>query len=639
VKPAGDLPATSRSETAFQVADLKVDPKSCEVVGPGGRERLDPKVMDVFAMLVRHAGQVVLRDDLLQQVWPNVVVTDEVLSRCIYVLRSQLSQAGGSDEYRKMIETVPKRGYRLNAPITPEPPHTPEPRTPGPTHAPAPAGSRAANRRWLVTAGAVGIGVLLVAVATLYFDRSPATSTAIRSASSAPSIAVLPFADLSENRDKRYYADGIAEEILNRLAQAQDLRVISRTSSFSFSDRPPDVQEIAAKLDVSHVLEGSLRWSGDRVRVTAQLIDAANDSHAWSASYDRNVDDLFAVQDEVAAEIATALHVTFAGDPQRSGTTVSAAALERYLQGRYFYNRSSEGDIVRATEYFEEAVAIQPRYALAWAALADSYSQLGLQEKQGNAARRAVESDPGLAAAHSSLAGFYFEKGEFQKMDASLSKAAELDPDNLAVLDLQIIHAVDWGDMDTAVRLQRQVVAQDPLSPVLRNNLAVYLIAAGHLDEALSEYRKAVDIHPDAGTERGLELDMEMARILVLQRRFEDAWKLVERISPGKYRDHAVALLYAAAPDRQAEADSALRRLAAATETIPDSVRLAETYAYRGEYDEAMATLEGKLVALDDEVETALQTTWYLRHECMLSPFLKPLHADPRWAKFIADDS
>ncbi len=631
MKPSGDLPTISRFATAFQIADLRIDPSACDIVGPGGRERLDAKVMDVFAMLARQAGQVVLREDLLAQLWPNVVVTDEVLSRCIHVLRGQLSRAGGSERYRKMIETVPKRGYRLNAGIAPTPPQADV----------GPAVS--SNRRALTTAGAIGFAILLVVVTLQLVDRSPVIPSAT---ANTQSIAVLPFVDMSEGQDKRHYSDGISEEILNRLAQARNLRVISRTSSFSFSDRPPDIPEIAAKLDVSHVLEGSLRWSGTRVRVTAQLIATSSDSHVWSASYDRNVDDLFGIQDEIAAEVAAALHVNFVDGSRGPPMAIGAAALERYLQGHYFYYRRASGDLQRSVEYFEEAVAIEPRYARAWAMLSACYSRLAgenippdeaLVAKQGEAARKAVESDPNLAVAQARLSQFYYETGDSRNGEAHWRKAAALDPDDPDVLGFEVHDAFERDDLNAAITLQRQAVAQDPLAAVPRLNLAVYLQAAEHLDEALNEYRKVREMDPDAGIESGIELDMEMARILVLQRRYAEVWTLVARIPPGKYQDHAIALLYAV-PERQAEADAALLRLAAATETIPDSVRLAETYAYRGMNDAALATLEGRLVELRGDAATKDQKTHYLRFESRLSPFLKPLHADSRWAKFMAQD-
>ena len=263
-----ESPATPALEQGFQLGELRIDPKAGEAAGPGGREKLDPKVIDVLVMLAQNAREVVLREELLARLWPNVVVSDEVLSRCIYELRKQLSLAGGSEQYKDMIETVPKRGYRLNADVAP---------------IQSPAEARPANRSkpWLFSA-AIGIivAVVLAIVVSQRMTKAPALSPP--AATKADSIAVLPFVDMSEGKDQGYLADGISEEILNRLANAEGLRVIARTSSFSLRDPSLNVAQIARKLDVSHVLEGSIRRSGDHIRITTQLIWASNSSHLWS---------------------------------------------------------------------------------------------------------------------------------------------------------------------------------------------------------------------------------------------------------------------------------------------------------------------------------------------------------------------
>ncbi len=208
--------ANNHVESGFRLGELTVDPKAGEVAGPGGTEKLDPKVMDVLVMLAEHAGQVVPREELLAQLWPNVVVTDEVLSRCIYDLRRQLSLAAGSDDLRTLIETLPKRGYRLNADVTPIGPR---------------ARRRSASGPLLETCRGSS---LVVAVARGALD-SRGRSEHARPTASTP-IAVLPFDDMSEAQDQAYLADGFAEEILDRLNQSTDLRVIARTSSFSLRD-------------------------------------------------------------------------------------------------------------------------------------------------------------------------------------------------------------------------------------------------------------------------------------------------------------------------------------------------------------------------------------------------------------------
>lgn len=390
----------------FQLEELRIYPAAGEVTGPGGREQLDPKVMGVLVFMAQHARQVVSREELLAQLWPNSIVTDDALTRCIYELRRQLSHAGGSERYKAMLETLPKRGYRLNADITPP--------QPGPDMR-----LQARSRRpWITLAIALAAVAALAIVVSQRFAHSPPqpqSSSGADGASPATvanSIAVLPFVDMSASHDQAWLADGISEEILNRLAQSRSLRVIARTSSFSFRNRQVGIAEIAARLGVTHVLEGSVRRAGDRVRITAQLIAAADNSHVWSETIDRELGDLFAIQDEIAASVAAALDVALLGEAGHSEAPVNAAAHERFLQGEFFYNRRAPGDVGRAVKYYEQAVAIDPGYARAWAALSGAY---GLQfdpggpaandwlERQGEAARKAVEFGPGLAVAHARL--------------------------------------------------------------------------------------------------------------------------------------------------------------------------------------------------------------------------------------------
>ena len=248
----------------FQLEGLRIEPETGMVSGPGGREKLDPKVMDVLLLMAQRAGEVVHREDLLSTLWPNVVVSDDALTRCFYELRRQLSHAGGDERYRTFIETVPKRGYRLTAAVTP---------------APSP---RRLRGGWI----ALGAAAALLAVGIAFLVWRGVSET--RSAQEGPhAIAVLPFLDMSAGKDQGYFSEGVTEEILNRLTQAENLRVISRTSSFALRKETLDVPTIAKRLDVDYVLEGSVRKSGARVRITAQLIDASTNSHVWSQTYDR----------------------------------------------------------------------------------------------------------------------------------------------------------------------------------------------------------------------------------------------------------------------------------------------------------------------------------------------------------------
>jgi TolB-like protein/DNA-binding winged helix-turn-helix (wHTH) protein/Tfp pilus assembly protein PilF len=628
MKSSADIAANHALEQGFQLGDLRVDPLDDEVSGPNGRERLDPKVMDVLVLLAQHAGHIVLREDLFAQLWPNTVVTDDALTRCIYELRRHLNQAGGDESYKAMLETLPKRGYRLNGEIVP---------------ARKPAGS-ASGFRPLRRVAALAAAILIAALLWLIIGQrvfGPTVEPPSLSADgAAPSIAVLPFVDMSAGQDQGFLSDGISEEILNRLAQIPALRVIARTSSFAFRGQQAGIPEIAAKLNVSHVLEGSIRRSGDSLRITAQLISASDSSHAWLETYDRELSDLFAVQDEIAASVARALQIQLADVNRGSSRPVSAQAHEKFLQGQFFYNRRAPGDSERAAQYYEEAVAIDPGYARAWAALSGAYSLLAwdgqtlikdLQKRQGEAAHKAAELDPRLAVAHARLARFYYETEDYEKAKEHEREAVALDPDDPLVLGYTSGNALARGDFDEAIAMQRRALAQDPLASTHRTNLAVLLLADGQLDVAKSEFRRALELRPDAG----LKVNVEIVRILVLQRRYDEAQSAIARFPESKLRDHGLALLYQA-PGRLADADAALKRLAAQSGDTMDSIRLAEVYAFRGLSDEAFAALQERNEMLKRPKDWELPRIWNFQDEMRLSPFLKPLHADPRWEALMA---
>ena len=640
----GGIRASSEFGQPFRLGDLRIDPLSGEVSGPGGQAKLDPKVMDVLVMLAQRAGQVTLREDLLERLWPRSVVTDDVLSRCIYELRRELGRAGGSDRYRQMFETVPKRGYRLNCEVAIANP------APGGTPAVAPASRPSTGQHWRIAALTVAAAAVILALFAFGRRAEPPSGThALPAARAAYSVAVLPFVDLSANQDQGYFSDGIAEEILNQLSQSPDLRTISRTSSFLLRDRTLDVPTIAARLEVSHVLEGSVRRSGDDVRITVQLIEASSNSHVWSRTYARTVDNLFDIQDEIAVSVATVLRAKLGGGASKGRVTSSIEAYESFLQGEFYYHRRAPGDVERSVIHLEQAVSIDPLYAGAWAALAGAYSILAwsgadldeeLQRRQGEAARRAVELDPNLAVAHARLSQYFAETSEAGQAREHSRIALALDPDEPLVLARQGSIAFEEGNTEEAVEIQRRLVAQDPLNAVSRMNLAVLLLADERLGESLAEYRNILQISPGAGP----DVELEIVRILALQGRYAEARAAALQFPAGRYRDHGLALLFREA-DHLAEADAALARLSGPQDSAIDSidddimntVRLAEVQAFRGSKGDALETLEAKMEALAGDRGAASPVLWKLRAEAAYSPFLKPLHADPRWIALMGE--
>ena len=597
-------------ERGFRLETLTVNTVAGEVTGPGGREKLDPKVMNVLLQLAQQVGHVVSREELHARIWPHAIVTDDALTRCIYELRRQLSVAGGDDRFRTILETVPKRGYRLNAAILPL--------------APDPIRPLATRKKWQWLAA--GAAIVIAAVAWI------ALSTMSRS---GLSVAVLPFDDLSSGQDQRHFSDGVSEEIIDRLNRSRDLTVIARKSSFSFRDQAASIPEIAARLDVTHVLEGSVRTAGPQLRITARLVEAESNSQLWSRTYDRKIGDLFAIQDEIADEVASALNATLAGRTERVPVL---AAHNLFLQGQFFYDRRGPNDVQRSVKYYEQALAVDPAYAKAWAALAGAYSLLAYEgkmsrgealEAQGKAARKAVDLDPYVAAGHARLAQYYWDIGDRPNAYRLFDRAIELDPNDLLVLTFAAGIAMRNGDVDDAIRRYDQIVAREPLSASYHVNRGIYLQAADRFQEAKAELQRALELNPEFGP----ELDLAIARILILEKRLDEARALIEPLPEGRLRDHGLALLHYSDGRREA-ADVALSHLTA-DPAEPVDIRLAEVYAWRGMTEEAFTVLDGLLRAIQRDEPAAASQVWSWQVELRVSPFLKPLHDDPRWKALL----
>lgn len=325
---------------------------------------------------------------------------------------------------------------------------------------------------------------------------APAAASAV--APGQGSVAVLPFVNMSDAPGNDYFSDGLAEEILNALAQIPGLRVPSRTSSFSFRDRQVDLKAVADALRVAHVLEGSVRRDGQRIRVTAQLIDARSDSHLWSKTWDRQLEDVFSVQEEIAREIARSLEVQFSGGggPRSVGTS-NVAAYEHYLQGRHLWRQRGEGPLRESIGQFEQAIALDPGFARAHSGLAASTAVLVsytgpdtpaeplLQAAQAHA-QRALGLDPSLAEAHTVLASVLEERWQWRAADAEFRRALALDPSDSTAQQWYGEFLGRMGRNRDAEAPMRRALELDPLSPVINLSAALTLIGA-RLDKTAAE--------------------------------------------------------------------------------------------------------------------------------------------------------
>ena len=356
------------------------------------------------------------------------------------------------------------------------------------------------------------IGLLVIAVGYFAVDkfllRDDATDESIADSADVVSIAVLPFVNMSDDRENEYFADGLAEELLNLLAKRTDLRVAARTSSFQFKDYTGDVQDIGQQLRVDHIVEGSVRRAGDRVRVTAQLVDVNDGFHRWSETYDRKLEDIFAVQDEISEAIATALQASLSGSGAATRTTENLEAYELYIQGRFHWRQRTPESIERAIELFKATVELDAGFARAHEGLAGAYRVMPYYtferaeeylDLAADTARQALELDEQLAEAWATLG--FVEEFRHNWIEAGRLKrhALTVDPDN-AMVNHWFAEHLGWaGLVEQALRFGQVAYELDPLAPVIVRNLSRYYRLNGDYDNAL-KYGQITD---DLGVSSG----------------------------------------------------------------------------------------------------------------------------------------
>jgi adenylate cyclase len=457
-------------------------------------------------------------------------------------------------------------------------------------------------------------------------DAQELAARPVASPDDAQSIAVLPFLNMSDDAANEYFSDGLAEELLNLLAKVPELRVAARTSSFQFKDRTGNIAEIAGQLKVANILEGSVRKAGNQVRITAQLIKADDGYHLWSETYDRQLDNIFQIQDEIARAVVDALKVRLLGAaPKVRETNPEAYAL--YLQGRFHLNARSEANYAKAARAFREALAIDPAYAAAWAGLARVLSQQAgfgyIEFGQGltdarEAAEEAVRQDPELAlgwVALSQLQGTY--DWDWQAADASMNKALALEPANSEVQHQAASLACALGRLRECLAILERAMEQDPLNQHLINALASVYENVNRLEEAERLGRQLVSINPDFSSAH-----VNLAWILLRQGRIEEARTELEKDTELGWKSLTRAMVLHSAGEREA----ADREVEAFERDYHEfwAYQAAEIRAWRGEVGRAFAWLERAYAQHDPGLSSLLQDS-----------SLRSLHGDPRWEALL----
>jgi len=616
----------------FGVFDLDI--KSGELRKAGVDVKLPPQPSRVLVLLASRPWQLVTREELRQQVWGKETFVDfeHGLNSCIKQIRAVLHDDAEAPRY---IETRPRRGYRFIAPVEKL---SASKATQGallqglPSTAP-----RVSTRRFWVAV----LGLVPVLVAAAYFARGAVTRHAV----SPPeqSLAVLPFVNLSGEPANEYLSDGLSEELISTLAQIPGLRVPARTSSFYFKGKALPVRQIGESLRVAHVLEGSLRRVGNRLRINAQLIKVADGYHLWSETYSRELargQEVLAVQEELARAIVDALPLergVVAGTATAHRHTENPKAYDLYLRGRYLWNRGTPEALNRARDFFAAAIAEDSTYARAYSGLADTYDRLYVlryirwadaHTRARAAAYRAVELDPKSVEAYTSRGRIrYILEWDWSGAESDLRQAITLNPGHAMAHLWYGRLLVYLGRFTEGTRAASRATELEPLSPQVLVQYARTLFQAHQYERSVEQARKALELEVSA---EGYQL---LGENYTQQDQFDDAiraYRSALGLLGGRGRTTRIianlGVVYARAGRRQQALKilDSLKSQAGQAAPAPHAISVAILHAALGQKDEAFAWLEQGLQEHD----------FYLAL-LRVDPFVDPLRSDPRFRALL----
>jgi TolB-like protein/DNA-binding winged helix-turn-helix (wHTH) protein/Tfp pilus assembly protein PilF len=589
---------------------------------------LAPKVLETLLVLIDNRERAVTKDELLKQLWGDTIVEEGGLTRNISILRKTLGEK--PDEHQYVI-TLPTRGYQFIAKVrevrgngdAPEPP----------VSTPPDAGFRSGEnlsgrRRRLVGSGLAAFALMGIVTYVLLPVR--ATRPEITS------LAVLPLDNLSNDPAQEYFADGMTEALIGNLARIRALRVVSRTSVMRFKGARKSLPEMAHALNVDAVIEGSVQRTGNRVRISIQLIHAPTDEHLWAREYERELTNILKLQSEVARSVAEEIQIQLSTEERArmaSAGTVNPTAYQEYLLGQYHLWKLTEEHLARAVDHFERATRLDPGYAAAHAGLSHAWWWRGIwgaktlrevEIPSRVAARKALELDPRLADAHVSMGRIKYLDWDWAGAEKDFGRALEIDPNNL---DAHFFHGYLFsalGRFPESIAHMEKAAELDPLSSTIQSGFGRVLYRARRFEDAISHLNRAIELEPQSPG-----VYSRLADVYEQTGRYTEALALHEKVRalgnqpPG--RSARVARIYARMGKRQEARQilDTLRRtggdrfLAGSYNAEED---LAGLYAAIGDKDEAF-----RLLFKYTQVRDGLGV--YVK----VDPPLDPLHSDPRW--------
>lgn len=582
---------TAPAKQFYEFGPYRIDRGERLLLRHGQVVPLTPKVFDTLLVLAENSGHILTKDEVMKMVWPNTVVEETNLTKNISTLRKALGENRDDHQY---IETIPWRGYRFVASVTQDSSGEPALLMPSAPDNKARRASKSTAR--LAVAAACAAIVIAIAATILLLVKG-------RNQTFAPSVinsvAVLPLQNLSGDPSEEYFADGMTEELIGKLAQIGSLRVISRTSVMRYKTGGKSLPEIARELNVDAVVEGTVQRSDGRVRVTVKLIHAASDSLLWARDYERDLTDVLKLQSDVARAVADEIRIQVTPEERArlaSARNINPQAHEGYLLGQYHLSKNNEQDMNQAIDCFERAIQIAPDYASAYAGLSAALLQRGwvitagamykgVESQSRSAALKAIALDEQLAEGHSSLGRIkLLYDWDWASAEQELKRAVELDRGSV---DAHIYygHLLSFLRRDHEAIREGQIAVQlDPLSSTTQSSLGQFLFRARKYQEALTHQKRAVELEP-----RNAEAYFRLGDLYVELGNYDQALAAFEKVGQltpefDSFRA-GMARVYALT-GKQSEARHALRGLKA------DPMSLAAVYVALGDKDEALMTLE-----------------------------------------------
>jgi len=616
---------------------FSLDPEQRVLLRDGKPIALTSKAFEILNLLVENHGRAVSKEEMMRQVWPDSFVDESNLAQHIFHLRKVL---GDTHEGKAYIETLPRHGYRFVAAVQQAPAKRAEnavANADGSQAAVVAGETRSSTKlRWVI---GVAAGFLLAVFALVFVERGrirdpgPAGSGKVM-------LAVLAFENLSGDPQQEYLSSGLTEELITQLGSLEPNRlgVIARTSAMQYKGSHKDVRQISRELGVDYVLEGSVRREGERVRITAQLIQVKDQTHLWAKEYDRNLKDILGLESEVAGEVAREIRLRLTpveSERLAKARAVDPDAYELYLKGRYFWNKRNEAAYVKAIDFFNQAIARDPEYARAYSGLADAYALLGswpnaemprrvAMPRAKEAALTALKLDDSLAEAHASLAfvEMHYE-WNWKESEKEFRRAIELNPNYATAHQWFAYWLMAQGRPDESIAENELARKADPLSIIIRTDAADLLCAAGRFDEAIQKAKEAMDLDPDFRLGHYF-LGLAYSGKQMYPEALAEYQKGVATDSKDEWALSGLGWVYALMHNRM-KAEEIIRRLRQDARERPDlALEIAIIYSALGEKNEAFAWLE-KAYQNRDGGLMLVNSYWYFGQ----------VRSDPRFAELV----